>query len=178
MCGLGSRWFFTLLFLDGEKKYSRNLTLRSKFFDVPRTNLAGSGSSCHRLQSCFLLETSAVSPWSWKTSHSECLQIFATSCQEPLPPAAHPKSLVMCISHLSSEATQWSLDFLEQIQQPMKIGVHFVSVPVSDVGQDWKKNLYSFTRLACKLYGIFRDIYCTADWRPLIETKKLNLSNS
>ena len=47
MCGLGSRWFFTLLFLDGEKKYSRNLTLRSKFFDVPRTNLAGSGSSCY-----------------------------------------------------------------------------------------------------------------------------------
>ena len=33
------------MFLDGEKKYSRNLTLRSKFFDVPRTNLAGSGSS-------------------------------------------------------------------------------------------------------------------------------------
>ena len=34
------------MFLDGEKKYSRSLTLRSKFFDVPRTNLAGSGSSC------------------------------------------------------------------------------------------------------------------------------------
>ena len=45
MCGLESRWFFTLSFLDGEKKYFRNLTLRSKFFDVPRTNLAGSGSS-------------------------------------------------------------------------------------------------------------------------------------
>ena len=50
MCGLGSRWFFTLLFLDGEKKYSRNLTLRSKFFDVPRTNLAGSGSSWNHHQ--------------------------------------------------------------------------------------------------------------------------------
>ena len=31
-------------------------------------------------------------------SLSECLQIFAASCQEPLPLAAHPESLVMCIS--------------------------------------------------------------------------------
>ena len=54
-------------------------------------------------------------PWSWKTPHSECLQIFAASCQEPLPLAAHSESLVMCIFHLFSEATQWSLDFLEPV---------------------------------------------------------------
>ena len=45
--------------------------------------------------------------------HSECLQIFAASCQEPLPLAAHSESLLMCISHLFSEPTQWSLDFLD-----------------------------------------------------------------
>ena len=43
-------------------------------------------------------------PWSWKTLHSECLQIFA-ACQEPLPLAAHSESLVMSISHLFSEVT-------------------------------------------------------------------------
>ena len=45
-------------------------------------------------------------PRSWKTSHSECLQLFAASCQEPLPLAM---CLAMCNSHLFSEATQWSL---------------------------------------------------------------------
>ena len=54
-------------------------------------------------------------PWSWETLHSECLQIFAASCQEPLPLAAHSESLFMCISHLFSEPTQWSLDFLELV---------------------------------------------------------------
>ena len=44
MCDLGSRFFFTLLFLDWEKKYSRNLTLTPKFFEVPLKNLASSGS--------------------------------------------------------------------------------------------------------------------------------------
>ena len=45
MCGLGSRGSFTHSFLVSRRKYSRNLPLRSKFFDVPRKNLAGSGSS-------------------------------------------------------------------------------------------------------------------------------------
>ena len=45
MCGLGSRGSFTPTFLVSRRKYSRNLPLRSKFFDVPRKNLAGSGSS-------------------------------------------------------------------------------------------------------------------------------------
>ena len=39
----------------------------------------------------------------------------AIQCQKPLPLAAHYESLVMCISHLFSEATQCSLDFLEPI---------------------------------------------------------------
>ena len=56
-CGLGSRCFFTPSFLDCEKKYSRNLTLRSKFFDGPRKNLAGSGSSSSALNYHFQLHS-------------------------------------------------------------------------------------------------------------------------
>ena len=33
-----------------------------------------------------------------KHKYSECFQIFAASCQEPLPLEAHSESLVMCIS--------------------------------------------------------------------------------
>ena len=43
------------------------------------------------------------------TSHCECLQIFAISCQNLLPPTAHFESLVISISHLFSEANQLSL---------------------------------------------------------------------
>ena len=46
-CVVWDHAVFSHFFLDWEKKYSRNLTLRSKFFDVPRKNLAGSGSSCY-----------------------------------------------------------------------------------------------------------------------------------
>ena len=39
-------WFgITLIFHTFVPGRGENLTLRSKFFDVPRTNLAGSGSS-------------------------------------------------------------------------------------------------------------------------------------
>ena len=33
-----------------------------------------------------------------KHKYSECFQIFAASCQEPLPLEAHSESQVMCIS--------------------------------------------------------------------------------
>ena len=52
-----------------------------------------------QITSCSLLENLLFrQPWSWKTSHCECLQIFAASCQESLPLEAHSESLVMCIS--------------------------------------------------------------------------------
>ena len=74
-------------------------------------------SSTHRMQitSCSLLETSATSSAMIVKNVAFWMQIFAASCQEPLPLAAHSEPLVMCISHLFLEATQWSLDFLEPV---------------------------------------------------------------
>ena len=69
-----------------------------------------------QISSFSLLETSPVSSaMIVKNAHSECLKIFASSWQEPLSLAAHSESLVMCISHLSSEATQGSMNLLEPV---------------------------------------------------------------
>ena len=59
-------------------------------------------------------------PWSWKTSHSEGLKIFATSCQEPSPLAAHSESLVGCFSFPKPLNDPWII-LSPWFQQLMKI---------------------------------------------------------
>jgi len=113
-------------------------------------------SSTNRMQvtSCSLLETSAIS--SPMIVKNVALWIFAASCQGPLPLAAHSESLVMCVSHLFSEATQWSLDFLEPLDSATDenwssrktlfqcSSFLLMAKPVAlslDNGQDWEQNL-------------------------------------